>query len=50
MVGEVSLNVRIPAELKKKLDEYCERHGLKQKFVVKEALERYLKEKAAAGP
>ena len=47
MTGEVSLNVKIPTELKKKLDQYCEKHGVKQKFVVKEALEKYLKEKAA---
>jgi len=47
MAGEVSLNVKIPADLKKKLDQYCEKHGVKQKFVVKEALEKYLKEKAA---
>jgi len=47
MTGEVSLNVKIPAELKKKLDQYCEKHGVKQKFVVKEALEKYLKEKTA---
>ena len=46
MAGEVSLNVKIPVELKKKLDQYCEKHGVKQKFVVKEALEKYLKEKA----
>jgi len=47
MTGEASLNVRIPAELKKRLDQYCEKHGVKQKFVVKEALEKYLKEKGA---
>jgi len=47
MADEVSLNVKIPADLKKRLDEYCEEHGLKQKFVVKEALEKYLREKGA---
>jgi predicted DNA-binding protein len=45
MTTEASLNVKIPAELKKKLDQYCEKHGVKQKFIVKEALEKYLKEK-----
>jgi len=39
---EFLLNVRIPIELKKRLDEYCKAHGLKIKFLVTRAIEEYL--------
>ena len=45
--GEVSLNVDIPISLKKRLDAYCKREGLKIKAVVRKALEKYLDERGA---
>jgi len=43
----VLLNAEIPAELKKRLDEYCKREGLKIKAVVARALEEYLSSRGA---
>ena len=40
--GEVDLNVAIPSSLKTRLEEYCEKNGLKIKFVVAKAIEEYL--------
>ena len=39
---EFLLNVRIPIELKKKIDEYVKAHGVKVKFLVTKAIEEYL--------
>ena len=44
---EVLLNARIPLELKKRLDQYCEKEGLKIKAVVAKALDEYLKQRGA---
>ena len=44
---EVMLNARIPAELKKRLDQYCQREGLKIKAVIAKALDEYLKARKA---
>jgi len=41
------LNAEIPIELKKRLDDYCEREGLKKKAVVIKALDEYLRSKGA---
>jgi hypothetical protein len=40
---EVLLNTMIPAEIRKRLDEYCEKEGLKIKAVVARAIDEYLK-------
>ena len=45
--GEVSLNVDIPISLRKRLDAYCKREGLKIKAVVAKALDEYLKQRGA---
>lgn len=42
--AEVPLGARIPKALKKKLDRFCEEHGLKMAHVVKAALEDKLGE------
>jgi hypothetical protein len=39
---EFLLNVRIPVELKKRIDEYCRGHGVKIKFLVTQAIIEYL--------
>jgi len=44
---EVSLNVDIPSSLRRRLDAYCKREGLKIKAVVAKALDEYLKQKGA---
>lgn len=40
----VSLGARIPLDLKKHVDEYCERHGIKMRFFVVQALKEKLME------
>ncbi|MEM0451511.1 MAG: hypothetical protein QXE61_03710 [Nitrososphaerota archaeon] len=47
---EVWLNTTIPKSLRKRLDEYCKKHGLKIKFVVAKALEEYLEKHTKQGP
>jgi hypothetical protein len=42
---EVLLNTEIPSELRKRLDEYCKKEGLKIKAVVSKALDEYLRSK-----
>ena len=41
------LNAEIPIELKRRLNEYCDREGLKIKAVVAKALDEYLKARGA---
>lgn len=40
----VSLGARIPVDLKKHVDDYCDRHGIKMRFFVVEALKEKLME------
>ena len=44
---EVMINARIPLELKKRVDSYCEKEGMKIKAVIAKALDEYLKSKGA---
>ena len=44
---EVMINARIPLELKKRLDSYCEKEGMKIKAVIAKALDEYLRSKGA---
>jgi predicted DNA-binding protein len=41
---DVPVGARIPKELKKKLDDFCQEHGLKMSYVVAVALEDKLGE------
>lgn len=41
---DVPVGARIPKELKKKLDDFCQEHGLKMSYVVAAALEDKLGE------
>jgi hypothetical protein len=40
---EVLLNTMIPAEIRRRLDEYCAKEGVKIKAVVARALDDFLK-------
>lgn len=38
----VSLGARIPVDLKKRVDDYCDQHGVKMRFFVVQALKEKL--------
>jgi predicted transcriptional regulator len=40
--GITLLNVEIPIELKKRIDKYCEEHGVKIKWLITQAIQAYL--------
>ena len=42
----VALAAKIPADLKKRVQEYCDRRGVKLQFVIEEALDKKLREEA----